>query len=890
MSLSTPIGVGRACWLLVRLRLLRLGNQVRSGVLRFRRRSPSGQRGATAGKSKLGWFLASLVGLSMLFSFTNLAYQAVAHMQETFGWSAAVKTAERQVVQGWLGAQIDNLSRAQAEALGWAQPRGVKVRSSAPGSPAARAGLLPGDVLISIDERDVLNATGFAQMIAAGAPGSTVELRLLREGKEQRVRATLSERPVAPAHKQMRTRIAAAPGYVLAPGVLQACGLEMLILVGATLLLSLASRELVVADWDLEWLVTLPVSITTLLGVRIIERTLVNATGLIALWPFLSVVAWECGYRIAAPLLGLAATVPLLLITTTIWTVVDTTLRLRVNPPRLRNLQAIVSLAASLCFYLAMSAGLSSKSFLLDWAPGFPAWGSWLPPGLVVGALASSSGDAAAMRLLVLIVEVGALVGVGFWIVSRQLRFGVVGTSGRESGGRGIAAKIARASREGSARRLLSPIQARELVLLGRDRNFLVQTLILPVVIMGGQIFFNAPGSVFAFALGVPQHVAAAAFGVGAYALMFSAFQTLNAEGHALWILYSVPHSLESILREKALLWGSLCLGYAAIILGVGLAFNPGPLWQQLQLILLVIVGVPVFATIGAALGVFACDPLAQRVQRRVRPSYLYLYMLLATLYGYAVYANNFWQRFALVVLTALLGMALWQKARDHLPYLLDPAASPAARVSLADGLIAALLFFVLQGLVALILSLVEGKLSGRAVLIAFSVAGAATYGAMRFAYWSLQTEGVPRSFGPHLGQAAGLGAIAGILAAGAAFVYLKLAAHTPLFEGVREMAFTGREGALWLALLAIAAAPVFEEFIFRGLVFGGLRRLLGLPASVLASAAIFALVHPPASVIPVFGLGVAAALVYERTRILLAPVVVHAVYNAAIIAYQLLI
>jgi membrane protease YdiL (CAAX protease family) len=79
----------------------------------------------------------------------------------------------------------------------------------------------------------------------------------------------------------------------------------------------------------------------------------------------------------------------------------------------------------------------------------------------------------------------------------------------------------------------------------------------------------------------------------------------------------------------------------------------------------------------------------------------------------------------------------------------------------------------------------------------------------------------------------------------------------------------------------------VFEEFIFRGLVFGGLRGLLGLQASVLASAAIFALVHPPVSVIPVFGLGVATALVYERTRILLGPVVVHAVYNAAIIAYQ---
>src|SRR5204863_10205193 len=113
----------------------------------------------------------------------------------------------------------------------------------------------------------------------------------------------------------------------------------------------------------------------------------------------------------------------------------------------------------------------------------------------------------------------------------------------------------------GHARRrmLLSPVQARELRLLGRDRNFLVQTLVLPVVIMGAQVFLNAPGSAFATWLGSPEHAAAAAFGIVAYALMFSAFQTLNAEGQALWILYSVPHSLEAVLREKAMLWGTVC-------------------------------------------------------------------------------------------------------------------------------------------------------------------------------------------------------------------------------------------------------------------------------------------------------------------------------------------
>jgi membrane protease YdiL (CAAX protease family) len=222
----------------------------------------------------------------------------------------------------------------------------------------------------------------------------------------------------------------------------------------------------------------------------------------------------------------------------------------------------------------------------------------------------------------------------------------------------------------------------------------------------------------------------------------------------------------------------------------------------------------------------------------------------------------------------------------------LDPDASPPARVSVADGLIAALLFFVLQALIALALSSGEPKLTGRATTIAFAVAGATTYACVRFAYWRLKTEGVPRLLGvapkSTLVSAIAWGVLGGSLTAFAGLVYLNLIAHTQFVETGRESAF-GRDELAWLALLTICAAPIFEEFIFRGLIFGGLRRSLGLGASVLASAAIFAIVHPAVSVIPVFALGIGAALVYERTRFLLGPMVVHGVYNAAIVGYQAL-
>jgi ABC-2 type transport system permease protein len=882
-------GPTRAAWLLIALRLARLRNQALSGMQRLRRAKRGGPRAAAPGKSRIGWILGSLIAASMVASFTNLARQAVANFAEQLGSVPQPAAAAREY--GWLGISSAPLTAAEAQALGLAEPRGAKVSGSVPGSPAAAAGLRAGDLLLAVDGRPVAGPEGLTALISAKAPGSVTEIGLLRDGKEQHLTVRLARRP-APANAQARRLpLPAAPGRQLAIGTLQACALEAAILALAALLACLASRELARPDWDLEWLAILPVPLPTLVFVRILERTLVNPTGLLALWPFLSVVAWQSGHRLAAPLLGFAAALPLLLIIAAIWTVGDTGLRLAVRPQRLRNLQAVISVAAVALLYFAMSAGLAKGSYVVSWAPAMPATVFMLPPGLAIDAVALSTTTAAAMALLVLSAQAILCAAAALLLLRVQLRSGIVAAAGRESGRKEWRGALGIGSRGAVGdRRLLSPIQAREGLLLLRDRNFLVQTLILPIVIMGGQIVFAAPQSAFAFAFSSPQHVAAAAFGVAAYALMFSAFQTLNAEGQALWILYCVPRPLAALLREKALLWGSVCLLYAAGILGVYLALNPRLSLTQLQQMLVVLAGVPVFATIGVSLGVFACDPLAQEVQRRIRASYLYLYMLLASLYAYAIYASDVWQCLPLVVLTALLAVALWQKARDHLPYLLDPAASPPARVAAADGLIAALLFFVLQGLTLHFLSLAGAAAGARALVIAFLVAGAASYGVMRIAYWRLGTSGVPEILPARLAPSLATGVALGATAACAGLLYLALLAKTSLFAEARRSVLVGGDGLLWFALLGVVAAPIFEEFIFRGLIFSGLRRSLPLAASLLLSAGIFALVHPPPSVIPVFLLGVAAAVAYERTRALLAPMLVHGLYNAAVIAYPVLI
>jgi len=86
-------------------------------------------------------------------------------------------------------------------------------------------------------------------------------------------------------------------------------------------------------------------------------------------------------------------------------------------------------------------------------------------------------------------------------------------------------------------------------------------------------------------------------------------------------------------------------------------------------------------------------------------------------------------------------------------------------------------------------------------------------------------------------------------------------------------------------ALLIIVSAgllvPPAEEFLFRGVLYGALRQRLGVAWGIVASAAIFAVFHLNVYHFPaIFGLGVVLAFLYERTRTLVAPVVVHALFN----------
>ena len=87
---------------------------------------------------------------------------------------------------------------------------------------------------------------------------------------------------------------------------------------------------------------------------------------------------------------------------------------------------------------------------------------------------------------------------------------------------------------------------------------------------------------------------------------------------------------------------------------------------------------------------------------------------------------------------------------------------------------------------------------------------------------------------------------------------------------------------AIYLGFFAIVLAPVAEEFIFRGVLFPFVKQL-GFPRTAwIGISLLFALVHLSAAYfIPLFVLALALTWLYERTDNLLAPIFVHALFNA---------
>ena len=104
-----------------------------------------------------------------------------------------VKTGK--VTRGYLGVNIQTITPALAESFSLKNNKGALIADIVPNSPAAKAGLKEGDVVTALNGQPVTDANSLKNQVSAFAPGTKLNLEILRDGKTDTVAATTAERP-----------------------------------------------------------------------------------------------------------------------------------------------------------------------------------------------------------------------------------------------------------------------------------------------------------------------------------------------------------------------------------------------------------------------------------------------------------------------------------------------------------------------------------------------------------------------------------------------------------------------------------------------------------------------------------------------------------------------
>ncbi len=97
------------------------------------------------------------------------------------------------VRRGQLGALIQDLNQDLAQSFGYESTKGVLIGDVLEGSPAKKAGLKAGDIVVELNGRPVEDAQQLRNSVAATAPGTEVELSVFRDGKRQPLKVKLGE-------------------------------------------------------------------------------------------------------------------------------------------------------------------------------------------------------------------------------------------------------------------------------------------------------------------------------------------------------------------------------------------------------------------------------------------------------------------------------------------------------------------------------------------------------------------------------------------------------------------------------------------------------------------------------------------------------------------------
>jgi serine protease DegQ len=108
-----------------------------------------------------------------------------------------------QVVRGWIGVEPQDITPELAESFGLQKSSGTIIAGVLRGGPADKAGVKPGDILLSVADKPVSDTVSMLNLVAQLTPGEKVRLTVLRKSREAAIEITVGRRPRSKPRRAM---------------------------------------------------------------------------------------------------------------------------------------------------------------------------------------------------------------------------------------------------------------------------------------------------------------------------------------------------------------------------------------------------------------------------------------------------------------------------------------------------------------------------------------------------------------------------------------------------------------------------------------------------------------------------------------------------------------
>jgi membrane protease YdiL (CAAX protease family) len=636
------------------------------------------------------------------------------------------------------------------------------------------------------------------------------------------------------------------------------------LLAGVFMPMAIKMRQLAETSDRLEWLYCLPIRGRELLLGQFVSLGVLRPLALILWWPLFTELLIFAGSEVWTA----AAYAFLLMIMISVAVsgfelLLDQWIRGRAAASVQRNAQMVCGLLGLLCLYLLLAAGISGARALpwIDWLT-FHGLGS-------VGAWAAHLFFEGGWILFAAVTGMTVVIGFGGYLsAARLLREGLLSGHSHLTGSR-------KKQKGGIKPGNLTKFEG---LLLWRDRTLATQVIFVPLMLIGYQWLVN-PVRADGFS---PQAMAAMVYGCGVYGCLVTSQQLLLSESKGIWLYFNLPAPISEVFSRRERFWRGVSTTIASGLLLVLVGISGGVALHEAPRLLVALLGVSVMGRMvsGILMGKPEMPDLAAGEKPKVRYGAIYGVMTLAGGFGALLWHGDLWSLLAGLVIFWFLGTALWQRRKVSFRYLLEPLEKEPPSWGVDDGLWAVLVFFVAQIFAALILGQSAIGL-GEVVLVSFVAGGVAAllFSARRRRAKGIDLPGFPAAskvWSSWWKELLGLTAVCLVVAYGWGWIL-------QFFDGDSSAEAMEWDGWI-LVLLAVVAAPLLEECLFRGFLCRTMLAFWSERQAVLASALIFAVLHPGTSFPPVFLVGCATALLFLRTRSIWPGVILHALYNAGVL------